>query len=184
MKVLNVSFSYYLEIVLSVPIPLMQEMIWASHFNSFWHKQCFYLFLEAVWLYPRAMEWYYLSVAIDEELRKAPWNLFRELSLRVIEVWVLAEIAIDLASVGAVDFGLCEKWEFCSVKLFCKSFDILVACRFLVPELVAGERKNLEALISVFLMHLHKLCVGEVCQSSLRNDIDNKYGLFAFEYIS
>ena len=62
-----------------------------------------------------------------------------------------------------------------------KGLDIGLSARLLVPELVAGECKDLESSLAILLVELHHLPIVLVGQASLGHHIDDQDTLFAFE---
>ena len=62
-----------------------------------------------------------------------------------------------------------------------KGLDIGLSARLLVPELVAGECKDLESSLAILLVELHHLPIVLVSQASLGHHIDDQDTLFAFK---
>ena len=95
-----------------------------------------------------------LALTIDDELGPAPWNILSLLSLRIEQLAVSAEEPVDRVRVCTVDFDLREKQELCLVLASSKLYDISLCAWFLAPELIAGERKDLESSLTILLVQL------------------------------
>jgi len=84
-----------------------------------------------------------LSFTVDDELGPAPRNHLRLLRLSIEKSAVRTKEAIDRVRVWPIhqDFG--EEGELSLILSLSKLFDLCFSPRFLVPELVAGEAKDL-----------------------------------------
>ena len=92
-----------------------------------------------------------------------------------------SQIFVGLVSVDAVDVDLGEEQKLGSVLLLGELLDRLVAAWLLLLELVAGEGKDLQALVSILFVDLHKLSIVLLCQPSLRCYVDDENALLPLD---
>lgn len=98
----------------------------------------------------------------------------------VIELGIVSEVLVDLASVLSVHVSLRKEREFSAVQITSEGLDFGVSARLLAHELVAGECKDLESLVPIQFVESHHLCIGLVSESSLRSDVNHHYAFFVF----
>ena len=115
-----------------------------------------------------------LSVGVDKELGKVPRDqlglfLFGIPSLRALG----SEESVNGMCVLSIDVNLREHGELSVIFPLGEGLDLGLCARLLVPELVTGERKDLESLRFVLLMDLHHFFVVQVGETSLSGHVDH-----------
>lgn len=114
-----------------------------------------------------------LSILVNQELSKVPWDFLDFLLGSVVEFTVHSEELENVMRVGAIDLDFLEDGPLTAVEVANELLDFLVSTRLLVHELVAGEGQDLKTLVPILLVQSHKLSIVLVCQSSLRGHIYN-----------
>jgi len=117
----------------------------------------------------RRITLHWLSLFVQEELSEVPLDVFATHESRK----VVLEPHIQRMGVRSVDIDLAEHREIRTV-LGCKPFDVLLASRFLFPELVARKGQNFEALRLVRVVQGDELLVVLVGQASFGRDVDHQ----------
>ena len=147
------------------------------------NKQLFHLINCVFWVCQGVPELYDLALLIDEEFCEIPGDLSSHFLLLVVEFAVFAQILVNGVCVGPVHFDLGEHGEPYSVS-HGSSLDFLIGARLLVFELVAGERQNLETLVSILLVDLYHPFVVLVSETSLRSYVDDEDGFFTLDKLT
>lgn len=98
-----------------------------------------------------------ISLGIDKELCKVPWNIG--------DVGILFQELVNIRSSSPIDISLCHHWEVDIIFLL-ELDDIVSRTRLLPSELVAGESNDLY-IIGQFFFHLNQAFVVRVSESSL-----------------
>jgi hypothetical protein len=122
-----------------------------------------------------------LAVAVNDELSEVPRDLASLLGLGVVELGVRSQVLVDFTSVGAIHVDLREERELCLVQIASECLDLGVGSGLLRHELIAGECQDLKSVVPILLVHLHKLSIVLVGQSSLARNVHHEYALFALE---
>lgn len=125
-----------------------------------------------------------LAMTVDNELGKVPRNFLGLFPLRVVQLGVVPQVLIDGACILPVDIYLGEERELGLVYLFNEGLDLGVAPRLMIHELVAGEGKDLQSLVSILVVQLDKLSIVLARDSSLRRYVHNQDALFPLKDIS
>jgi hypothetical protein len=108
-----------------------------------------------------------LAFTVYEELSEVPRDFLSLLFGRVEKFGISSEVKIRLAGIWSIHVGLLHNGEFCTVSITNETLDLLIGAGFLVHKLVAGVCKDLEALVSVFLMQRNHLVVRAISDASL-----------------
>ena len=109
----------------------------------------------------------------DEELGEVPGDHPSRVGLPVVQAARAAQKPEHFIGVLAVDVALGKHGEGGAVALPRIFLDFRVRPRFLVSELVAGEGKDFETLVSILRVQICQLTVVRLCESSLGGDVDN-----------
>ena len=101
-----------------------------------------------------------------------------------MKLTVVAQVPPDFIRVRPVDLAFREHGERGIVALSSKLFYLCVCARLLPSELIAGEGKDLETLLSILLVEVCQLSVIVGCQASFCRHIYEHDNLFIRNKIS
>ena len=122
----------------------------------------------------------HVTLFIDKELGKVPRNHLGLLILSIPSLSALRpEESVNGVSVGPVDIDLRKHRELSVVGSLREGLDFGFCARLLIPELVAGECKDLEPLIDILLVELHHFFVVQVSEASLGRHVHHHSALLA-----
>ena len=159
------------------------KLLYFSFDSSVSNKKLFHLTNCVFRVCQGVPELYDLALLIDEEICEIPGDLSGHFLLLVVEFAVFAQILVNGVCGRPVHLDLGEHGEPHSVS-HGSSLDFLIGARLLVFELVAGERQNLETLVSILLVDLYHPLVVLVSETSLRSYVDNENGFFTLDKLT
>ena len=114
----------------------------------------------------------FLPVRRRHKLRKVPGDDSVAAISPIVQLAVVAQVPPHLVRVLPVDLAFSEHGERGIVALSGELLNLCIRARFLPPELIAGEGKDLETLLSILRVEICQLSVVVRREASLRGHID------------